>query len=505
MSALADTLLLHPGDTVRIAVRRLAEGAEAGGLIARQSVPSGHKIAVRDVAEGEIVLKYGQPIGIARAHIAAGDWVHEHNLAPMPEQAGEIPETGQGKIRMAPDPAPVFQGYLRDNGRTGTRNYIGVLTSVNCSASVADFIAEEARRRGLLDAYPNVDGIVPLTHGTGCGLAPSGEGYDILERTLWGHAAHPNFAGILMVGLGCEVFRTEGMLDRYGLRDSARFRRMTIQGEGGTRATVERGLSILAEMLPTANEARRSPRPASELVLALQCGGSDAWSGVTANPALGVASDMLVAAGGTSILAETPEIFGAEAGLMRRAVSREVAEALRDRVAWWADYAARHGARFDNNPTPGNRNGGLTTISEKSLGAVAKGGQAPLSGVLRYAEPAATRGFLFMDSPGYDPVSVTGQVASGATLVAFTTGRGSAFGNQPVPSLKLATNARLMAKMGEDMDIGCGEVLEGTSLEEKGREIFERLLAVASGSSTRSEDLGYGRREFVPWQIGAVL
>jgi altronate dehydratase len=505
MSALEDTLLLHPDDAVRIAVKRLPQGAHAAGVTAREAIPSGHKIALRDVAAGEVVLKYGQPIGIAREAIPAGSWVHDHNLGPMPERADEIPGTGQGRGRAAPDPVPVFQGFLRDGGRTGSRNYLGVLTSVNCSASVADFIAQEATARGLLAAYPNVDGIVPLTHGTGCGLAPSGEGYDILERTLWGHAAHPNFAGILMVGLGCEVFRTEGMLDRYGLRDSARFRRMTIQGEGGTRATVEKGLAILSEMLPAANAARRMPRPASELILGLQCGGSDAWSGVTANPALGVASDMLVAAGGTSILAETPEIFGAEAGLMRRAVSREVAEALRDRVAWWADYAAKHGARLDNNPSPGNRNGGLTTISEKSLGAVAKGGQAPLSGVLRYGEPATTRGFLFMDSPGYDPVSVTGQVASGANLIAFTTGRGSAFGNQPVPSLKLATNARLMETMGEDMDIGCGDVLEGVSLEEKGREIFDRILAVASGERTKSETLGYGRREFVPWQIGAVL
>jgi altronate hydrolase len=505
MIALAETLLLHPEDTVRIAVKRVPQHAQIDGVTAREPIPSGHKIALRHMAKGEIVLKYGQPIGIARADIEAGSWVHDHNLDPMPEHTGEIPATGHGRSRIAPDPAPVFQGYLRDNGRTGTRNYIGVLTSVNCSASVADFIAQEAVVRGVLDAYPNVDGVVPLTHGTGCGLAPSGEGYEILERTLWGHAAHPNFAGILMVGLGCEVFRTEGMLERYGLRDSARFRRMTIQGEGGTRATVERGLAILSEMLPGANEAKRTPRPLSELILGLQCGGSDAWSGVTANPALGVASDLLVSAGGTSILAETPEIFGAEAGLMRRAVSREVAEALRDRVAWWADYAAKHGARLDNNPSPGNRNGGLATISEKSLGAVAKAGQAPLSGVLHYAEPATTRGLLFMDSPGYDPVSVTGEVASGANLIAFTTGRGSAFGNQPVPSLKLATNTRLMETMGEDMDIGCGDVLAGVSLEDKGREIFAKILAVASGARTKSEILGYGRREFVPWQIGAVL
>lgn len=499
------TLQLHPEDGVRIAIVRLVEGSMEAQVRVARTVPSGHKLAIRDHGPGETVLKYGQPIGRARQTIRAGDWVHDHNLAPMPERAGEENGLGHGRLPPPPDPLPTFMGFCRDNGRTGTRNYLGVLTSVNCSASVATFIADQAVERGLLADFPNVDGIVPLTHGTGCGMRDRGDGYEVLERTLWGHAVHPNFAGILMVGLGCEVFRTDAMLERYGIAASDRFRRMTIQGEGGTRATVDRGVAMLAEMLPAADSARRTPRPVSELVLGLQCGGSDAWSGVTANPALGIASDMLIACGGTSILAETPEIMGAEAGLMRRAVDAGVAAALRERLAWWVDYAARHGAKLDNNPSPGNRQGGLSTISEKSLGAVAKAGQAPLAGVIGYGERPSRSGLNFMDSPGYDPVSVTGEVAAGATLIAFTTGRGSAFGNQPVPSLKLATNTRLMEMMGEDMDIGCGEVLEGVSLEDKGREIFDRLIDVASGERTSSEILGYGRREFVPWQLGAVL
>ncbi len=499
------TLHLHPEDPVHVTVARVPAGTEVAGVQTREAVPAGHKLATRPIAAGQPVLKYGQPIGLARGDIAPGDWVHEHNLDPMPERAGDVAEIGQGRRRPAPDPVPMFEGFRRDTGRTGTRNYLGVLTSVNCSASVAGFITEEAARRGLFDAHPNIDGVVALTHGTGCGMDGGSEGYAILERTLWGHAGHPNFAGILMIGLGCEVFRTEAMLDRYGLRETDRFRKMTIQGEGGTRATVERGLAVLAEMAPAANRAERTPRPASDLTLALQCGGSDAYSGITANPALGVAADMLVAAGGTAILSETPEIFGAETGLMRRAVSHDVAAALKARVDWWARYTAQHGARLDSNPSPGNKRGGLTTISEKSLGAVAKSGQSPLAGVFGYAEPVDIPGFVYMDSPGYDPVSVTGQVASGATLVAFTTGRGSAFGNKPVPSLKLATNSRMYAAMQDDMDINCGDVLEGVSVEDKGAEIFARLLATASGARTRSEALGYGSREFLPWQIGAVL
>jgi altronate hydrolase/galactarate dehydratase len=397
-------------------------------------------------------------------------------------------------------------GYHRADGSVGTRNYLGILTSVNCSGSVARFIAEAAERSGLLDDFPGIDGVVPIAHGSGCGMAGKGEGYDTLFRTLAGYARNPNFGGILLVGLGCEVMQIPDLIGAGRMRADGNFRHMTIQQTGGTRRTIERGLAVLREMAEVASRATRAPAPASRLVVGLQCGGSDGYSGITANPALGHASDLLVAQGGTTILSETPEIYGAEHLLTRRAVSREVGERLVERIRWWEDYTARNGGEMDNNPSPGNKRGGLTTILEKSLGAVAKGGTAPLSGVYRFAEPITTPGFVFMDSPGYDPCSVTGQIASGATLIAFTTGRGSVSGYKPVPCIKLATNSEMYARMTEDMDIDCGDIVtEGVSVETKGREIFELFLRVASGERTKSEQLGFGGVEFVPWQIGAVM
>ncbi|MDH3918696.1 MAG: UxaA family hydrolase, partial [Rhodospirillales bacterium] len=398
-----------------------------------------------------------------------------------------------------------FQGIRRADGRAATRNYLGVLASVNCSATAARYIARAFDREALAD-YPNVDGVVACVHGTGCGMADTGEGYANLQRTLWGFARHANFGGVLLAGLGCEVNQIDFLLEAYGIERGPRFRTMTIQETGGTRKTVERGIAMLREMLPEANKVERQPLPAAELTLALQCGGSDGYSGITANPALGAAVDLLVRHGGTAILSETPEIYGAEHLLTRRAVSPEVADKLVERIRWWEDYTARHGGQMDNNPTPGNKAGGLTTILEKSLGAAAKGGTTNLCGVYRYAEPIDTKGFVFMDSPGYDPCSITGQVASGANLVCFTTGRGSVYGCKPAPSLKLATNTPMYRRMAEDMDVNCGVVLdEGVAIEALGARIFERLLEVASGSPTKSEALGLGDEEFVPWQIGAVM
>ena len=398
-----------------------------------------------------------------------------------------------------------FEGYRRPNGRVGTRNYIGILTSVNCSASAARFIAQAAARSGLLDDYPDVDGIVSFTHGTGCGMAGSGEGFDVLKRTEWGYAANPNLGGVILVGLGCEVFQIGRFKQLYGIEESETFRTMTIQDTGGTRAAVEKGLDFIRTMLPAVAAAKRETVPASEITLALQCGGSDGYSGITANPALGLAADRLVRNGGTAILSETPEIYGAEHLLTRRARSREVGEKLVERIRWWEDYTRRNAGEMNNNPSPGNKLGGLTTILEKSLGAAAKGGSTPLNAVYEYAEPVTEKGFVFMDTPGFDPVSATGQVAGGANVLCFTTGRGSAYGCKPTPSIKLATNTPMYRRMEEDMDINCGDVMEGTSLEDKGRQIFEEVLAVASGKRTKSEKLGYGDSEFVPWQIGAVM
>jgi altronate hydrolase len=477
-------LLLHPDDDVAVAVEALP------------GVPRGHKVAVRDIQAGATVRKYGQVIGVARVPIAAGEHVHTHNLG-MSELTQQY-EFGTDVRTAGPVPEPAsFQGIVRPDGRVATRNYIGILTSVNCSATVAKMIAA---RFPALDEYPNVDGVVALAHGTGCGMAADGDGIALLRRTLNGYARHPNFAALLVIGLGCEVNQLTGFDLPSGTPT------MTIQELGGTAATVRAGVARIRELLPAANAVQRVPVPAAELVLGLQCGGSDAYSGVTANPALGAAADLLVRHGGTAILAETPEVYGAEHLLTRRAVSRPVGERLIDRIRWWESYTKSHGGSMDNNPSPGNKEGGLTTILEKSLGAVAKGGTSPLTAVYEYAEPVTERGFVFMDSPGYDPCSVTGEVASGANVVCFTTGRGSVFGCRPVPSLKLASNSEMYRAMAEDMDVNCGAILDGEySVAEMGRQIFDLVLATASGRRTASEELGFGDEEFVPWQLGAVM
>ncbi|HEV2557735.1 MAG TPA: altronate dehydratase family protein [Microvirga sp.] len=500
------TIRLHPDDNVAIAVDLVSPGALAQGLTARERILRGHKMALEPIREGEPVRKFGQIIGFAKAHIAPGEWVHEHNVGLHDfDRDYRFCEDARDDGLLPPEMRATFEGYRRANGKTGTRNYLGILTSVNCSASVARFAAAEVERSGILAEHPEIDGIVPIVHGTGCGHAAYGEGFEVLRRTQWGYASHPNFAGVIMVGLGCEVFQIGRMKQEYGLEETDTFRTLTIQETGGTRKTVAAIAEAIRAMVPIAASARRETRPASELILALQCGGSDGYSGLTANPALGAASDELVRHGGTSILSETPEIYGAEHLLTRRAATREVGEKLVERIRWWEDYTARNGGEMNNNPSPGNKAGGLTTILEKSLGATAKGGQSTLRAVYEYAEPVKEHGFVYMDTPGYDPVAATGQVAGGANLIAFTTGRGSAFGAKPAPSMKLATNSDIYRRMIDDMDIDCGTILDGVAVEEKGREIFEKLLKVASGERTKSEELGYGDAEFVPWQIGATM
>ncbi len=503
----ARVIRLHRDDNVVIALSDLAAGSMAEGLDVPlvEAAPRGHKIAAAAIPKGAAVVRYGQTIGQATQDIAAGAHVHAHNLGMGEHERDYV----FGAEINAPEPAAAarsFMGYHRQDGRVGTRNYLGVLTSVNCSGSVARFIAEAAEKSDWLAEFGNVDGVVPIVHGTGCGMSGDNEGYETLFRTLQGYARNPNFGGILLVGLGCEVMQIPDLIGAGRMRPDGNFRYMTIQQTGGTRRTVEKGLAMLREMGEVANRAVRAPAPASALVIGLQCGGSDGYSGITANPALGVASDLVVAQGGTTILSETPEVYGAEHLLTRRAVSREVGEKLVERILWWEEYTARNGGEMDNNPSPGNKKGGLTTILEKSLGAVAKGGTAPLVGVYKFAEPITTPGFTFMDSPGYDPCSVTGQIASGANLIVFTTGRGSVSGYKPVPCIKLATNTEMYERMSEDMDINCGDIIsEGVGLPDKGAEIFEMFLAAASGSPTKSEALGFGGAEFVPWQIGAVM
>ena len=495
---------LNPADSVATATRPLEVGLEIDGVTTVSMIPRGHKMALHAISEGEPVRKFAQIIGYASRDIAAGEHVHDHNLA---FRATDMEYSFGTNLHPAPDPATAdtFMGYRRPSGKVGTRNYIALLTSVNCSATAARKIADHFTPDRLKD-YPNVDGVVAFAHGTGCGMAGSGDGFAALQRTLWGYARHPNCAGVVMVGLGCEVNQIDFLLDAYGLEQGPLFTTMNIQDVAGLRRTVEAGIAKVEGMLPHANAATREPCPASALTVALQCGGSDAWSGITANPALGYACDLLVAQGGTGVLAETPEIYGAEHLLAERAASREVGEKLIERIRWWEDYVARNHGSMDNNPSPGNKRGGLTTILEKSLGAAAKGGTTPLTGVYEYGELVTRAGFAFMDSPGYDPASVTGQIASGSNIVVFTTGRGSAFGSKPAPTIKVATNSELARKMSEDMDIDAGPILTGEeSVEEVGRRIYETILAVASGAHSKSEAEGLGDNEFVPWQIGAVM
>jgi altronate dehydratase len=496
---------LHGLDNVVIALQDMPAGSQPAEVASPLpgSVPRGHKIAARAIAKGEEVIRYGQIIGQATEDIPAGAHVHSHNLGMGPHSSDYA--IGSEYHPLPPLPPRTFMGYHRADGSVGTRNYLGILTSVNCSGSVARFIAEAAEKDPVLGSMPGIDGVVPIVHSTGCGMSGTNEGYQTLMRTLKGYARNPNFGGILLVGLGCEVMQVPDLVGQGRLRPDGNFRYMTIQGEGGTRATIDRALKVLREMAEVAGKVTRAPAPVSKLVIGLQCGGSDGYSGITANPALGHASDLLVRMGGTTILSETPEIYGAEHLLTRRAASREVGETLLERIKWWEDYTARNEGEMDNNPSPGNKRGGLTTILEKSLGAVAKGGNAPLSGVYKFAEPITAPGFVYMDSPGYDPCSVTGQIASGATMIVFTTGRGSVSGYKPSPCIKLATNSEMYARMKEDMDINCGDILDGVSIAAKGEEILEKIIAVASGQQTLSEELGFGGAEFVPWQIGAVM
>jgi altronate hydrolase len=505
------TLILNATDSVGVAVAALKAGVETDGVtIGSRGVPRGHKFALKRIPAGGPVTKYGQIIGFAKEDIAPGDWVHEHNTG-MGEELGAFErdyqycEGAKDTPILPVSEQAIFMGFRRANGNVGTRNYIGILTSVNCSTTVAGFIAAEVERQGLLKDYPNIDGIVALKQANGCVVDNRGAIFDILKRTTWGYATNPNMGGVIMVGLGCEGFQIPKFKEAYNVTESDTFRTMTIQETGGTRKTVEAGVEAVKAMLPAVNGVKREPVPASELMLALQCGGSDGYSGITANPALGMAVDILVRHGGTAVLAETPEIYGAEHLLTRRAKSREVGEKLVEIIHWWEDYSARNLMEMNNNPSPGNKLGGLTTILEKSLGAAAKGGTTNLNAVYHYAEKVTEKGFVFMDTPGYDPVGATGQVAGGANVLCFTTGRGSAYGCKPTPSIKIATNSDVYARMIEDMDINGGEVLDGVTLEEKGQEIFEKILAVASGETTKSEELGYGDNEFVPWQIGAVM
>ncbi|MEH2509685.1 altronate hydrolase [Nitrobacteraceae bacterium AZCC 1564] len=504
----APVIRLHSDDSVVIARAALLPGVEvAQGITATERIPAGHKVAVKPISVGEPVRRYGQIIGFATKPIAPGQHVHVQNLG-----MGEFSKDYAWGVDVKPTPnfdlPATFQGIRRPDGRVATRNYIGILTSVNCSAHVAGLVADVFKKNPFtghdpLADFPNVDGVVALTHKTGCGMTQL-EPLTVLRRTLGGYARHVNFSHVIVLGLGCEINQIGGFMEEQKL--AGRLRAMDIQEIGGSRKTVEAGVAFVREVLADSNKVKREACSASELTVALQCGGSDGYSGVSANPALGAASDLLVRHGGTVILSETPETYGAEHLLTRRAVSREVGEKLVALMRWWEEYTAREGAEMDSNPSPGNKAGGLTTILEKSLGAMAKAGSTNLVDVVAYAEAVTKKGFVFMDTPGFDPVAATGQVAGGANLVCFTTGRGSVFGCKPAPSIKLATNTPMFKRMEEDMDVNCGTILDGDeTVQECGERIFNLMLRVASGEQTKSEAFDFGAAEFAPWVLGATM
>jgi len=501
-----DLIKLTDKDNVAVALRDIRAEEALDQVTTSDEIAKGHKVALHNIQSGSAVIKYDQIIGYAKTDIKVGQHVHTHNIEfRATDHQYEFSVDNAAPEILAVEDRATFMGYKRNNGRVGTRNYIAVLASVNCSATAVQSIAT-AFDHNLLTEYPNIDGVVGLSHSTGCGIADSGDGYDNLQRVIWGYAQHPNVVGVLLVGLGCEVNQISELMKQSQLDRGPLLRTMNIQSVGGHKKTIAAGIARIKEMLPQVNNIQREQCPASELMLALQCGGSDAWSGITANPALGYASDLLVKNGGTAVLAETPEVYGAEHLLTRRASNEAIGKKLIERIEWWEGHVQRNGGSMDNNPSPGNKLGGLTTILEKSLGAVAKGGTTRLNGVFRYAQAVDRNGFVFMDSPGYDPASITGQVAGGCNLVTFTTGRGSTYGCKPSPSIKIATNTEMFDRMQDDMDINAGKIVtEGTSIAELGQEIFDLLLAVASGQKPLSEQHGLGDHEFVPWQIGATM
>ena len=502
------TIRLNPRDNVVVALVDIEPEYEitGEGVVCSDHIPGGHKVATENISPGTPIRKYGQIIGIASQVIRPGEHVHTHNLEMLDfGRDYAIGMEAEGIDRVQEQDQALFDGIVRADGRVATRNYVGVLSTVACSAPVIRYIAD-AFRDGLLNPFPNIDGVVALPHSTGCAMAPSGDGFENLQRCISGFARHPNFGGGLIVGLGCEVNQIDLLVENMGLEIGPGLQTLNIQEAGGTQGAVDRGVGLVKEMLHDVNRIERRPMPASKLIVGLECGGSDAYSGFSANPALGAAVDLLVRHGGTAVLSETTEIYGAEHLLTRRAVNSEVGKKLVALIRWWEDYTASHGNRIDNNPTPGNKAGGLTTILEKSLGATAKGGTTNLMAVYRYAEPITSEGLVFMDTPGYDPVSVTGMVAGGANIICFTTGRGTIFGCKPVPVIKLASNTAMYHHMKGDMDINCGDIVDrDVSVDEMGELIFRFILETASGRKTKSELNNIGESEFVPWQTGAVM
>lgn len=499
-------VLLHPSDNVAVARVPLEPGRQVvcGGVEIQvlAAIPAGHKLALSSIAPGQPVLRYGERIGLASSPIRPGDHVHTHNLAY--EEFSQNYEFPQGdRLPAPPAGGPSWMGYLREDGRAGTRNYIAVVAASNCAAHTAEAIARGYSGQNL---PPNVDGVVSFPHGEGCGHA-FGPDTDQLQRVLWGVLDHPNISAAVVLGLGCEVNQIDHYLGaaQASPRHHGRITGLTLQQSGGTRSTIDAARRDIDRFIQRAAAETRVELPVSKICLGLNCGGSDSFSGITANPALGFCSDLLAQAGATAVLAETPEIFGAEHLLVRRARNSQTARRLLQMIESYRAYLRQFaGSSFDDNPSPGNKEGGLTNIVEKSLGAVAKSGTSPLNEVLDYGERVHGPGFVFMNTPGYDPVSLTGLAAGGVNLIAFTTGRGSAIGFPSIPVLKIASNSSTFHRMRDNMDSNAGRIADGSAtVAQVGREIFDLVLQAAGGLPTAAERNGH--REFVPWRIGPVL
>ncbi|WP_340116698.1 altronate dehydratase family protein [Pelagibius sp. 7325] len=498
---------LDAADNVVVARADIPKGAflTAEGVTTLHDVPLGHKIATRPLVKGEPVLKYNTVIGFAGEDIAPGSWMHSHNVLMDEFQKDyRFSQDYRPTELLPPAERATFQGIRRPDGRIGTRNYIGIFITVNCSATVARRIANYFDAERLAD-YPNVDGVVPFVHEQGCGMEMTGEPMDLLRRTLAGYIRHPNMAGAVVCSLGCERNNLARFFEEQALATGKTLKTVTMQQVGGTAAAIEEGKALVRDMLAEVDQVTREPCSAEHITVGLQCGGSDGFSGLSANPALGKAVDILVRHGGTAILSETPELFGVEHTLTARAKTPEIGRKFVERIEWWLDYSKGRDTQINGRVSPGNNAGGLANIIEKALGGSKKGGSSGINAVYRYAETVREHGLVIMDTPGYDPVSATGQIAGGANLICFTTGRGSCFGSFPAPTVKLATNTPMYQRMIGDMDINCGTVIDGTAtLDEMGEAIFRTLLTVASGEKSKSEALGVGEDEFVPWPIGVL-
>jgi altronate hydrolase len=504
---ISPVIRLDDRDNVVVARLDIAKGTTISEeqIIALHDVPLGHKLASRHIKKGEPILKYNTTIGFAAEDIEPGTYLHSHNIS-----FNKITKD----YRLAEDYVPTevlpseqratFMGYDRGDGRVGTRNMVGIFITVNCSATVARKISAYFDQERLA-SYANVDGVVAFVHEQGCGMEMTGEPMDLLRRTLAGYIRHPNIGGALVLSLGCERNNLVQFFEEQGLEAGTKLKTITMQEVGGTHNAIKAGIEAVKQLLDVANQTCRTKCSVEHIMIGLQCGGSDGLSGLSANPALGKAVDILVRNGGTAILSETPEIYGVEQTLTARARSPEVGQKLIDRMNWWLKYSEGRDTQINGRVSPGNNSGGLANILEKSLGGAKKAGSTGLMEVYKYGESVKERGFVYMDTPGYDPVSATGQIAGGANLICFTTGRGSCFGSYPSPTIKLASNTPMYERMVGDMDINCGSVIDGTkTLDEMGQEIFDFVLRIASGEQTKSEAMEVGEEEFCPWPIGVT-